>query len=117
MVCCGTATKADIEGVPQAGKTGTHQAYRDAWFVGYVPNFTTAVWVGYPDEQVSLRDVWINGENYTRVFGGSVPAPIWKEFMEVVLDSYRRASSRAAWYPASTTSCHSPESRTWRAKP
>ena len=88
VVCCGTATKADIESVPQAGKTGTHQAYRDAWFVGYVPNFTTAVWVGYPDEQVSLRDVMINGENYTRVFGGSVPAPIWKEFMEVVLDTY-----------------------------
>ena len=88
VVCCGTARRADIEGVPQAGKTGTHQAYRDAWFVGYVPNFTTAVWVGYPDEQISLEDVVINGETYTRVFGGSVPAPIWKEFMEVVLDDY-----------------------------
>ena len=88
VVCCGTARRAIIEGVPQAGKTGTHQAYRDAWFVGYVPNFTTAVWVGYPDEQIALRDVMINGENYTRVFGGSVPAPIWKEFMEVVLDKY-----------------------------
>ena len=88
VVCCGTARRAIIEGVPQAGKTGTHQAYRDAWFVGYVPNFTTAVWVGYPDEQVALRDVVINGENYTRVFGGSVPAPIWKEFMEIVLAKY-----------------------------
>ena len=53
-----------------------------------MPNFTTAVWVGYPDEQVSLEDVVINGETYSRVFGGSVPAPIWKEFMEVVLDKY-----------------------------
>ena len=88
VVCCGTARRAIIEGVPQAGKTGTHQAYRDAWFVGYVPNFTTAVWVGYPDEQIALRDVVINGENYTRVFGGSVPAPIWKEFMEIVLAKY-----------------------------
>ena len=88
VVCCGTARRADIEGVPQAGKTGTHQAYRDAWFVGYVPNFTTAVWVGYPDEQISLEDVVINGETYSRVFGGSVPAPIWKEFMEVVLAKY-----------------------------
>ena len=88
VVCCGTARRADIEGVPQAGKTGTHQAYRDAWFVGYVPNFTTAVWVGYPDEQISLEDVVINGETYSRVFGGSVPAPIWKEFMEVVLAQY-----------------------------
>ena len=88
VVCCGTARRADIEGVPQAGKTGTHQAYRDAWFVGYVPNFTTAVWVGYPDEQISLENVVINGETYTRVFGGSVPAPIWKEFMEVALAKY-----------------------------
>ena len=88
VVCCGTARKADMEDVPQAGKTGTHQAYRDAWFVGYVPNFTTAVWVGYPDEQVALRDVVINGENHTRVFGGTVPAPIWKEFMEIVLAKY-----------------------------
>ena len=88
VVCCGTASRAIIEGVPQAGKTGTHQAYRDAWFVGYVPNFTTAVWVGFPDEQVALRDVVINGEKYTRVFGGLVPAPIWKEFMEVVLAKY-----------------------------
>ncbi|MCY3580330.1 MAG: transglycosylase domain-containing protein [bacterium] len=88
VVCCGTARRAVIEGIPQAGKTGTHQAYRDAWFVGYVPNFTTAVWVGYPDEQTALEDVVINGETYTRVFGGSVPAPIWKEFMEVVLAKY-----------------------------
>ena len=88
VVCCGTARRAIIEDIPQAGKTGTHQAYRDAWFVGYVPNFTTAVWVGYPDEQIALRDVVINGENYTRVFGGSVPAPIWKEFMEIVLAKY-----------------------------
>ena len=88
VVCCGTARRAMIEDVPQAGKTGTHQAYRDAWFVGYVPNFTTAVWVGYPDEQIALRDVTINGEQYTRVFGGSVPAPIWKEFMEIVLSKY-----------------------------
>ena len=88
VVCCGTARRADIEGVAQAGKTGTHQAYRDAWFVGYVPNFTTAVWVGYPDEQISLEDVVINGQAYPKVFGGSVPAPIWKEFMEVVLAKY-----------------------------
>ena len=88
VVCCGTARRAIIEGVPQAGKTGTHQDFREAWFVGYVPNFSTAVWVGFPDEQTSLRDVVINGEGYTRVYGGTVPAPIWKEFMELVLAKY-----------------------------
>ena len=88
VVCCGTAQRAQIEGLPQAGKTGTHQAFRDAWFVGFVPNFTTAVWVGFPDEQIALEDVVINGEGYSRVFGGTVPAPIWKEFMETVLQTY-----------------------------
>lgn len=82
----GTAVRADLDGdVPQGGKTGTHQEYRDAWYVGFVPNYSTAVWVGYPDEQRELRDVVINGERYSRVFGGSVPAPIWKDFMEIVL--------------------------------
>lgn len=88
VVCCGTAQRAQIEGLPQAGKTGTHQAFRDAWFVGYVPNFTTAVWVGFPDEQIALEDVVINGEGYSRVYGGTVPAPIWKEFMEIVIQRY-----------------------------
>lgn len=88
VVCCGTAQRAQIEGLPQAGKTGTHQAFRDAWFVGFVPNFTTAVWVGFPDEQIALEDVVINGEGYSRVFGGTVPAPIWKEFMEIVIQRY-----------------------------
>ncbi len=88
VVCCGTAQRAQIEGLPQAGKTGTHQAFRDAWFVGFVPNFTTAVWVGFPDEQIALEDVVINGEGYSRVYGGTVPAPIWKEFMEIVIQRY-----------------------------
>lgn len=82
----GTARRADLPGdIPQGGKTGTHQEYRDAWYVGYVPNYSTAVWVGFPNDQQQLVDVTINGERYSRVFGGSVPAPIWREFMEIVL--------------------------------
>ncbi|MFN2486133.1 MAG: transglycosylase domain-containing protein [Acidimicrobiia bacterium] len=80
----GTAPRADI-GRPQGGKTGTHQDYRDAWYVGFVPQYTTAVWVGYERDQVPLRNVQIHGEFYERVFGGSVPAPIWAEFMQMVL--------------------------------
>lgn len=75
-----TGNRADI-GRPQAGKTGTTQSFRDAWFVGFVPQYSTAVWVGYPDAQVAMTNITINGEFYTRVFGGSVPAPIWREFM------------------------------------
>jgi membrane peptidoglycan carboxypeptidase len=79
----GTAPRANI-GIPQGGKTGTHQSYLDAWFVGYTPEYSTAVWVGYEAQQVPLENVTINGQHYDRVFGGSVPAPIWAEFMSYV---------------------------------
>ncbi|HEY4606308.1 MAG TPA: PASTA domain-containing protein, partial [Acidimicrobiia bacterium] len=79
----GTAPRANI-GIPQGGKTGTHQSYLDAWYVGYTPEYSTAVWVGYEAQQVPLTNVVINGQSYSRVFGGSVPAPIWAEFMSYV---------------------------------
>jgi penicillin-binding protein 1A len=79
----GTAPRANI-GIPQGGKTGTHQSYLDAWYVGYTPEYSTAVWVGYEAQQVPLTNVVINGQHYPRVFGGSVPAPIWAEFMSYV---------------------------------
>lgn len=81
----GTAERANI-GRPQGGKTGTHQEYRDAWYVGFVPQYSTAVWVGYERDQTPLRNVTINGDHYDRVFGGSVPAPIWAQFMRMVLE-------------------------------
>ncbi len=81
----GTAPRADI-GRPAGGKTGTHQAFRDAWYVGFTPEYSAAVWVGYEAKQQPLTGVTINGQYYERVFGGSVPAPIWAEFMSYVLD-------------------------------
>lgn len=76
----GTARAADI-GRPAAGKTGTTQEYRDAWFVGYTPDVVTAVWVGYPDEQKAMTD--IHGINVT---GGSFPAQIWAAYMRGALE-------------------------------
>ncbi len=69
--------KAAAIGRPAAGKTGTAQAYRAAWFVGYTPQLATAVWMGHADRLASLRNV--NGVG--AVTGGSHPAVAWGEFM------------------------------------
>jgi penicillin-binding protein 1A len=76
VVCCGTGTLANI-GRPQAGKTGTNTEYKDAWFVGYVPQYSTAVWVGYPQGEIPMYNV----EGVSPAFGGTVAAPIWHDYM------------------------------------
>jgi penicillin-binding protein 1A len=71
----GTGTAAQI-GCPVAGKTGTTDEFNDAWFVGYTPHLSTAVWVGYPDAQISMEATRIGS-----VAGGTWPARIWHDFM------------------------------------
>ncbi len=61
--------------LPAAGKTGTTDDFRDAWFTGFTPTLSVSVWVGY-DRGVSMRDV--NGAGIT---GGRGAAPIWADFM------------------------------------
>ncbi len=72
----GTGTAARL-GVQVAGKTGTTQGHGDAWFVGYTPRISVAVWMGYPEGQeramTNVRGV--------RVTGGSFPAQIFRRFM------------------------------------
>ena len=75
----GTATAARI-GRPLAGKTGTTQNYHDAWFVGYVPQLSTAVWVGNPDKQEPMTNV--HGQ---RVSGGSFPSRIFAHYMRTAV--------------------------------
>ncbi|MGB4593407.1 MAG: transglycosylase domain-containing protein [Coriobacteriia bacterium] len=75
VVEVGTGQAAKI-GQWAAGKTGTTQAYRDAWFVGYSGNLCTSVWVGYRQGQVSMTNV-----HGIKVTGGSYPARVWQRFM------------------------------------
>jgi membrane peptidoglycan carboxypeptidase len=80
VIARGTGTGADI-GRPAAGKTGTTQENRDAWFVGYTPQLATAVWMGFPAAQTAMSNV--HGRQVT---GGSFPADIWAKFMRAALD-------------------------------
>jgi penicillin-binding protein 1A len=79
VITGGTGTAANI-GRPAAGKTGTNQAYRDAWFVGYTPQLAVAVWMGHPRSQQSMYNV--QGQ---RVSGGSFPARVWHDFMAAAM--------------------------------
>ncbi len=83
VVTEGTGTAADY-GCPAAGKTGTTSDYTDAWFVGYTPQLSTAVWVGYPNSTASMDDVNGLGPG----FGGTLAAPIWHDYMESASDGY-----------------------------
>ena len=75
----GTGTRAKI-GCPAAGKTGTTDKNSDAWFVGFTPRLSTAVWVGYPKRQVFMTTEFQGGP----VNGGTYPAKIWGEYMKQV---------------------------------
>jgi penicillin-binding protein 1A len=87
----GTGAAAQLGARPVAGKTGTANEWRDAWFVGYTPDLVTAVWVGFPERQRSMTPP----ATPIRVTGGSWPAEIWHRVMEPAL-----GDSPAAAFPA-----------------
>lgn len=74
-------------GRPAAGKTGTETGARNIWFVGYTPQLATAVWVGHGSGNPrDIKYVTLGGKYYDGfVFGGDVPAPIWKGIMDSAL--------------------------------
>ena len=76
VVQFGTGMGARALNRPAAGKTGTTQDYTDAWFIGFTPQITSGVWVGYDDKQISL------GKKET---GAKAALPIWLEFMQGAL--------------------------------
>jgi penicillin-binding protein 1A len=93
VVSEGTARRAALDGIPTAGKTGTTNAYRDAWFVGYTGNFTCAVWYGNDDYSPT-----------NRMTGGSLPAQTWHDIMQA---AHQGVEIREIPASASGKSCRS----------
>lgn len=85
----GTARKAEIPGWPAAGKTGTSQDYRDAWFIGYTANLVTGVWLGNDDNSPTKKAT-----------GGGLPVEVWSRFMKTAHEGVPVAAlpnAQATW--------------------
>jgi membrane peptidoglycan carboxypeptidase len=81
----GTGKAARIANIPVAGKTGTTQEYRDAWFIGFTPDIVVGVWVGNDDNTPT-----------NRVVGGDLPANIWRDFVARAMPIVSKASPQVA---------------------
>ncbi|WP_228978030.1 transglycosylase domain-containing protein [Streptomyces sp. DH12] len=88
VIDSGTGQEAGLESRDSAGKTGTTDSRRNAWFVGYTPNLSGAVWVGSPTQEVKMEYITIGGRYHDKVFGGRVPGPIWKDAVAGALEGH-----------------------------
>ncbi len=91
VMLAGTGTAAQLEGHPAAGKTGTSQDSRDAWFIGFTGHLVTGVWVGNDDSSPMKQ-----------VTGGNLPAHIWRLYMAEAHDGRRPVALKGA-VPAEPT--------------
>ncbi|KAB2911714.1 MAG: PBP1A family penicillin-binding protein [Hyphomicrobiaceae bacterium] len=80
VLVSGTGRRAALPKHPAAGKTGTSQDFRDAWFVGFTAHFVAGVWVGNDD-----------GRTMNRVMGGNLPARLWRDVMVLAHEGYAPA--------------------------
>ena len=80
----GIAHKADLEDRTVAGKTGTSERFFDSWFVGYTPQITTAVWMGYAEGGATMEGLLNLGAQYVGPI--EPPAVIWREYTRSVLE-------------------------------
>jgi penicillin-binding protein 1A len=92
----GTAKKADLPGWPAAGKTGTSQDFRDAWFIGYTSHLVTGVWLGNDDSSPTKKAT-----------GSGLPVEIWSRFMKVAHQNQQIADlpglrSSPGWFGAAS---------------
>lgn len=83
----GTAPDSALAGGREAfGKTGTVDGAMQSWFVGSTPEYTTAVWVGHPNDQRPMRNIRLGDRFYSGyIYGGTIAAPLWKLIMDDAL--------------------------------
>lgn len=90
VVDAGTGTKARIPGVMTAGKTGTSEEYRDSWFCGFTPAYSTAVWMGF-DQRDTMRNYPRDYPSET-AYGGNVPASLFAKILTFAHQDYKPAA-------------------------
>jgi membrane peptidoglycan carboxypeptidase len=82
VITSGTGSGLSLSGRESAGKTGTGQSNNQAWFIGYTPQLSTAVYVGHPNQSTrSLNGMHVGGRSYGTVFGATIAGPIWQSIM------------------------------------
>ena len=77
----GTARGLGGIGRPSAGKTGTTSQNEHTWFVGYTPQLSTAVWVGFAEGTIPVQRMTVNGKFIRNAYGSTIAAPTWQRFM------------------------------------
>ena len=105
----GTAKKAEIPGWQAAGKTGTSQDYRDAWFIGYTSNLVTGVWLGNDDNSPTKKAT-----------GGGLPVEVWTRFMRAAHEGVQVAALpnlQTSWGPSNLVQISSQISPPTQAAP
>lgn len=103
VVTGGTGRSAAVAGQVVAGKTGTTTNNRDAWFVGYSCQVSTAIWMGYPGADSEGRPRRMNNFRGISVTGGSFPAQMWGAFMQRALEGRERCEFPQITLTAPTT--------------
>lgn len=85
MTSQGTGRSAILNGRPSAGKTGTTERMDNAWFVGFTPELSAAVWLGHSDGYYPMDQQVVGGRYYYTMYGSDAPAPLWKTYMDAAL--------------------------------
>lgn len=107
----GTGERAALDR-PTAGKTGTTENHRDAWFAGYTAQLASAVWMGFPDGTTTMENV-----RGIKVTGGSFPARIWKQFMSAAHEGLPDVAFPSAADQTPSPSASSPVPTSTRSEP